>query len=44
MQQIWRQPALRQTLIEKGKEQRQQFNWDYTAQRLYEGLKKLANA
>ena len=44
MQKIWRQPALRQILIEKGKEQRQQFNWGFTAQRLYEGLKKLANA
>ncbi|MCI5081043.1 MAG: glycosyltransferase family 4 protein, partial [Saprospiraceae bacterium] len=38
MQYIWRKPEERQALIEKGKLQREKFNWDETARILYQEL------
>ncbi len=43
MQYIWRKPEERQALIEKGKLQREKFNWDETARILYQELNQLAN-
>lgn len=41
MQRLWEQPQLRQALVEKGKEQRQLFSWEQTAQKLWQSLELL---
>ncbi len=41
MQRLWDQPALRQSLIEKGRVQRQLFSWEQTAQKLWQSLEIL---
>jgi glycosyltransferase involved in cell wall biosynthesis len=41
MQQLWQQPALRRALIEKGRQQRQLFSWQQTAQKLWKSLELL---
>lgn len=38
MCQLWETPGLRATLVEQGKEQRAQFSWDLTAQKLWQSL------
>jgi glycosyltransferase involved in cell wall biosynthesis len=43
MQNLWQQPQLRQALIEKGKQQRQLFSWEQTAQKLWQSLEMLIN-
>lgn len=43
MQNLWEQPQLRQALIEKGKQQRQFFSWEQTAQKLWQSLEMLIN-
>ena len=44
MQKLWEQADLRQTLIEKGRIQRQLFSWDQTAQKLWKSLELLLEA
>ncbi|MFK7796306.1 MAG: glycosyltransferase family 4 protein [Aureispira sp.] len=41
MQNLWEQPQLRQALVEKGKQQRQLFSWEQTAQKLWQSLERL---
>ena len=41
MQTLWANPVMRKTLIEKGKQQRTLFNWDSTAEQIYQELQKL---
>lgn len=38
---LWESPDLRQTLVEKGRIQRQRFSWDLTAKRLWASLEKI---
>jgi len=40
MQKITAEPALRNTLIEKGRTQRERFSWEKTAERMWECLEK----
>lgn len=41
MLRIWQEPALREDLLQKGREQRQQFSWDEAAAAIYQVFKKL---
>lgn len=38
---LWESPSLRQSLVEKGRIQRQQFSWDLTAKRLWDSLEQI---
>lgn len=40
MQRIANEPELRQTLIERGRRQREKFSWDKTAERVWESMEK----
>lgn len=43
MERLYNDPSLRQSLIEKGIQQRQKFNWDRSAKALYQLLVQLAD-
>lgn len=43
MEAIWTKPELRDSLIEKGKIQRQKFSWDLTAEKMWGSLEKVMN-
>jgi glycosyltransferase involved in cell wall biosynthesis len=38
---LWESPHLRQSLVEKGRIQRQKFSWDLTAKRLWDSLEQI---
>ena len=41
MVRLWQEPTLRQTLVERGRVQRQQFSWEKTAQTLWKSLESM---